>query len=64
MNNDYNYLLTSFFLLFLTSCAGTKKLKNGNFVNQIDGININYTIKGKGPVMIVGHLILEKLDMN
>jgi len=56
MDNKYiNYLFAFFFLLILGSCAGTRKLKNGNFVKQIDGININYDIKGKGPVMIIGH---------
>lgn len=55
MNKIYHYLLGSFYLIFLTSSAWTQKLNNGNFVAKIDGININYTIKGEGPVMIVGH---------
>lgn len=56
MNIRYpNYLFAFFFLLVLASCAGTRNLANGNFVKQIDGINISYDIKGKGPVMIAGH---------
>jgi proline iminopeptidase len=55
MNKDYRHLLIFVFLLFLTPSAWTQKLSSGNFVAKIDGININYTIKGKGPVMIVGH---------
>lgn len=41
--------------MLLTSFAWTQKLNNGNFVAKIDGINIDYTIEGEGPVMIVGH---------
>lgn len=55
MNNKYSNLVAFIFPLFLISCTGTKNLRNGNFVKPIDGINIDYTIKGKGPVMIVGH---------
>ncbi|MBS1649990.1 MAG: alpha/beta hydrolase [Bacteroidetes bacterium] len=55
MSKAYHSLLLCLFLLFLTTDARTQKLKNGNFVAKIAGINISYTIKGKGPVMIVGH---------
>lgn len=55
MNKHYCHLLVFLFLLFLAPGAWTQKLNNGNFVAKIDGININYTIKGNGPVMIVGH---------
>lgn len=47
-----------FLLLLLTSCVGcigTNQVKSGNYVKKIDNINLNFTIKGKGPVMIVGH---------
>lgn len=45
-------LFTNFiFMLF----ANAQQLKNGNFTEKIDGISINYTIKGNGPVLFVGH---------
>lgn len=49
----YNSLLVfnTFFIIFTQA----QQLKNGNFTEKIDGININYTIKGNGPVMLVGH---------
>ena len=55
MNKAYHHLLSFLFLLFLIPCAAQKRFNNGNFVSKIDGINISYTIKGKEPVMIVGH---------
>lgn len=44
-------IFSTFFLIFTRA----QQLKNGNFTEKIDGININYTIKGNGPVMFVGH---------
>ncbi len=42
-------------LLVCASCKSLGKHPNGGFDVELDGIKINYTIKGKGPVMIVGH---------
>jgi proline iminopeptidase len=55
MNKAFHHLLPFLFLLFLTPCAAQRQLSRGDFISKIDGINISYTIKGKGPVMIVGH---------
>ncbi|MCD0477434.1 alpha/beta hydrolase [Chryseobacterium sp. LC2016-29] len=53
MNFKYNALLA-----FNTLCitfTHAQQLKNGNFTEKIDSISINYTIKGNGPAMFVGH---------
>ncbi|MGO4707942.1 alpha/beta fold hydrolase [Chryseobacterium sp. 2TAF14] len=53
MNFKYKVLLAfnTFFLILIQA----QNLKNGHFIEKIDGIKINYTIKGNGPVMFVGH---------
>ena len=48
------YFSITIFLL-LISCTSNAKLKHGDFHEKIDGIFLNYTVKGNGPVMIVGH---------
>lgn len=64
------FIITHSFLVFF---ASTQELKNGNFTEKIDGISINYTIKGSGPVMFAGHpnsgkigyeLTLQPLEKN
>lgn len=42
-------------LLLLISCISNSKIENGNYVEKIDGLNINYVVRGKGPIMLVGH---------
>lgn len=49
------FLVVYALLFFFCSCEAEKKLENGNFQTEIDGIKIDYTIKGEGPVMIVSH---------
>lgn len=53
MNFKYKALLvfSTIFIIF----THAQQLKNGSYTEKIDGININYTIKGNGPVMFVGH---------
>ncbi|WP_332024746.1 alpha/beta fold hydrolase [Kaistella sp.] len=46
---------TFIIFLFIISCASNSKFENGNYTEKIDDLNINFTVKGKGPVMIVGH---------
>ena len=41
--------------IILISCSFNNNLKNGDFVSKIDSLDISYSIKGKGPVMFVGH---------
>ncbi|AZB30108.1 alpha/beta fold hydrolase [Chryseobacterium balustinum] len=53
MNFKYKTLLAFYTLFIIFTHA--QQLKNGNFTETIDGISINYTIKGNGPVMFVGH---------
>lgn len=42
-------------LVFLISCVSNPKLEIGNHIENIDGLNINYEVRGKGPIMMVGH---------
>ncbi|SUX48784.1 alpha/beta fold hydrolase [Chryseobacterium indoltheticum] len=42
-------------LFFINSCASNSNVENGNYIENIDGLNLTYTVKGKGPVMLVGH---------
>ena len=68
MNFTFKTLITfSLLSVFFISA----QFKNGNFKQKIDGININYSIKGNGPIMFVGHpnsgkigyeLTLQKLE--
>lgn len=71
MRFKYNVLL--FFNTFFIIFTQAQPFKNDNFTEKIDGININYTIKGNGPVMLVGHpnsgktgyeLTLQPLEKN
>ncbi|MDY3530317.1 alpha/beta hydrolase [Riemerella anatipestifer] len=41
--------------ILLISCASNHKLEIGNHTEKIDGLNINYVVRGKGSVMLVGH---------
>lgn len=52
--NFRNKAVLTFSTLFLIFTQA-QQLKNGNFTEKIDGIIINYTVKGNGPVMFVGH---------
>ncbi len=45
---------------FCTSCASKYELENGEFDVELDGLMINYSVKGTGPIMIVGHLYSGK----
>lgn len=53
MNFKHKVLLAFNTLYIIFTQA--QQLKNGNFTEKIDGISINYTIKGNGPVLFVGH---------
>lgn len=37
------------------SCTPKAKVENGIYFEKIDGIVLHYTVKGQGPIMIVGH---------
>ncbi|MCK0199339.1 alpha/beta fold hydrolase [Ornithobacterium rhinotracheale] len=37
------------------SCMSNLRLERGTYTEKIDGLNIYYTIKGTGPIMLVGH---------
>lgn len=52
MQQIFRILIVS---IFLISCASNSKLEIGNHVEKIDGLNINYEVRGKGPIMLVGH---------
>lgn len=42
-------------LTFLISCASNSKIENRNYTEKIDNLNINFTVRGKGPIMLIGH---------
>ncbi len=48
-------------LIIFTSCKNSSQLQNGSFQAELDDLTINYTIKGAGPVMIVGHINSGKI---
>ncbi len=52
------FVLSTFIFL---GCTSKRDLAIGNFLGEIDGIKIHYTIKGNGPVMLVGHLYSGKI---
>ena len=54
MTNYFSNLTISLCLITI-SCISKTKIENGNFYEKIDEIHLNYTVKGSGPVMIVGH---------
>lgn len=41
--------------LLMISCVSKTTIENGDYYEKIDKIYLNYTIKGKGPLMLVGH---------
>lgn len=49
-----------FYLIFsnIISCQNTP---SGNYYEKIGDLKLNYTIRGKGPIMIVGHLSSGKI---
>lgn len=51
------YIKNILFFAIILLCANcqNQEIKNGNYYEQIGTLKLNYTIKGKGPVMIVGH---------
>ncbi|QES88278.1 alpha/beta fold hydrolase [Rhizosphaericola mali] len=59
-----NFIILNLLILFLTfskivSCQS--KIPNGNYFEKIGDLKLNYTIKGNGPIMIVGHLSSGKI---
>jgi len=49
------------FVLTFIGCVQNKNLKEGNFDAVIDKIKINYTVRGEGPIILVGHLYSGKV---
>lgn len=52
MKNFFRILFISFFLI---SCSLNSKIEKGTFTEKIDGLNIDFSVKGKGAIMLVGH---------
>lgn len=48
-------------MVFFISCSSLEANEQGEFDIELDGIRINYSIRGKGPIMIVGHLNSGKI---
>lgn len=51
----YFRLLSIYLLFALSSCSTKDKIEQGDFYEKIDELYLNYTIKGTGPLMLVGH---------
>ena len=47
-------LVISIFAIII-SCNAKTKIENGDYYEKIDGIYLNYIVKGNGPFMFVGH---------
>lgn len=43
------------------SCSRKTPIDQGEFDAELDGLSINYTVRGKGPVLIAGHLNSGKI---
>ncbi|UUC44815.1 alpha/beta fold hydrolase [Flavobacterium cerinum] len=59
-----NFKILNLSILFFTisnlvSCQS--KIQNGNYYEKIGDLKLNYTIRGKGPILIVGHLNSGKI---
>lgn len=52
---SYFPALSIFLFSLLNSCTSTSKIEQGDFYEKIDGIFLNYTVKGNGPFLFVGH---------
>lgn len=48
-------------MFFLITFGFCQNLSEGTYYEDIGGLKINYTIRGNGPVMIVGHLSSGKI---
>lgn len=48
-------------LAVFLSTASCRSLNEGNYYEKIGNLKLNYTIRGKGPIMIVGHLNSGKI---
>jgi len=59
-----NFRILNLIILFLTfsnivSCQNN--IQNGNYYEKVGDLKLNYTIRGKGPIMVVGHLSSGKI---
>ena len=45
----------AYIIFFLFSCSNHSKIEQGTYLNKIGKYHLEYTIKGKGPLLIVGH---------
>ncbi len=52
--------LVIYFVLIFVSCAQNKNVNEDSFEAVIDNIQINYTVRGNGQIMLVGHLYSGK----
>lgn len=48
-------------MLLFCACSSNVQLKYGDYFEEIDGLKLNYSIRGKGPVMLVGHVSSGKI---
>lgn len=48
-------------LLFISINSSAQSTKEGDYVENIGNLKIHFSIRGKGPVMIVGHLVSGKI---
>lgn len=58
MNIRFSQFISLFLISVTLSC---QNINNGSYYEKIGSLKLNYTIRGKGPIMIVGHLSSGKI---
>lgn len=58
MSQRFYHIILFLFVFSLLSC---QNIKNGDYYDKIGDLKLNYSVRGKGPIMIVGHLSSGKI---
>lgn len=58
MSQRFYHIILFLFVFSLVSC---QNIKNGDYYDKIGDLKLNYSVRGKGPIMIVGHLSSGKI---
>ncbi len=57
----FRFLKLIFVFLIFSDFFSCQNISNGNYYEKIGDLKVNYAIRGKGPIMIVGHLSSGKI---
>lgn len=52
----FKFMIIFLLLFSLNKIGNSQSLKNGSYLETIGNLKIHYTIRGQGPILIVGHL--------